>query len=114
MQDFRRLRVWEKAHELNLLDEYPQKERFALTFQMRKSASSVPMNIAEGCGQGSDAAFARHVQIAMGSACELEYQLIFSRDRKYITPELHTALEADLFEVKRMLAALLIRLRGDN
>jgi four helix bundle protein len=119
MQDFRRLKVWEKAHGLNLriadlVDDYPRKELFALTFQIRKSAGSVPMNIAEGCGQGSDASFARHVQIAMGSACELEYQLIFSRDRKYITAEVHAALEADLVEVKRMLAALLNRLRGGD
>src|SRR5438132_10743024 len=101
MQDFRNLRVWEKSHELNLriadlVDGYPQKELFVLTFQMRKSAGSVPTNIAEGCGQGSDAGFARFLQIAMGSACELEYQLIFSRDRKYITAELHAELEADL------------------
>ncbi len=117
MQDFRRLKVWEKAHELNLriadlVDGYPRNELFCLTFQMRKAAGSIPMNLAEGCGQGSDAAFARHVPVAMGSACEVEYQLIFSRDRKYITPELHAALKADLFEVKRMLAALLNRLRG--
>jgi four helix bundle protein len=119
MQDFRRLKVWEKAHHLNLriadlVDKYPRSELFVLTFQMRKSASSVPTNVAEGCGQGSDAGFARYLQIAMGSACELEYQLIFSRDRRYVTAEVHAELEADLLEVKRMLAALLTRLRGGD
>jgi four helix bundle protein len=78
---------------------------------MRKSAGSIPTNIAEGCGQGSDAGFARFLQIAMGSACELEYQLIFARDRKYIAPAEHTELEASLLEVKRMLVSLIAKLR---
>ena len=116
MQDFRRLKVWEKAHQLNLriakiLDLFPRSELFCLTFQMRKSACSIPTNIAEGCGRGSDPDFARFLQIAMGSACELEYQLIFAHDRKYLTRELHAELEPELIEVKRMLASLLARLR---
>lgn len=119
MQDFRRLKVWEKAHQLNLriaeiLDRFPKSEVFALTFQMRKSACSIPTNIAEGCGRGSDADFARFVQIAMGSACELEYQMIFARDRRYIAPEMHEELEPDVQEVKRMLASLLITLRKQH
>jgi four helix bundle protein len=119
MQDFRRLKVWEKAHQLNLriadlVDGYPQKELFCLAPQMRKSAGSIPTNIAEGCGRGSDADFGRFLQIAMGSACELEYQLIFSHARKYLTAELYAELEADVLEVKRMLASLLNRLRAGD
>lgn len=116
MQDFRRLKVWEKAHALNLriaaaLDRFPKSELFCLTFQMRKSACSIPTNIAEGCGRGSDPDFARFLQIAMGSACELEYQLIFAHDRKYIATELHSELEAGVVEVKKMTASLMARLR---
>jgi len=117
VQDFRKLKVWEKAHDLNMrvydaTDRFPREELFLLTFQMRKSASSIPTNIAEGCGRGSDADFARFLQMAMGSACELEYQLIVAQARKYITTGTHDTLEADLVEVKRMLTALMARVRS--
>ena len=116
MQDFRKLLVWEKAHQLNLqianaVDRFPRNELFCLTIQMRRSAGSVPTNIAEGCGRGSNADLARFLTIAMGSASELEYQLIFARDRKYLTPEAHNELESLVLEVKRMLASLIAKIR---
>jgi four helix bundle protein len=119
VQDFRRVKVWEKSHHLTLrvyeaTDRFPREELFGLTQQMRRSSSSIPTNIAEGCGRGSDADFARFLQIAMGSACELEYQLILACARKYIAEELHTSLEADLLEVKRMLTALLLKVRSSK
>jgi four helix bundle protein len=79
---------------------------------MRRSSSSIPTNIAEGCGRGTDADFARFLQMAMGSACELEYHLILARDRKYISTELHASVETDLLEVKRMLTALITKVRS--
>ena len=117
MQDFRKLKVWDKAHNLNMrvydaTDRFPREEAFGLTAQMRRAASSVPTNIAEGCGRGSDAGFARFLQIAMGSACELEYQLIVAAARKYIATETHASLETDLQEIKRMLTALMVKLRS--
>jgi len=119
VQDFHNLKVWEKAHRLNLrvadaIDRFPETERFALIIQMRKSAGSIPTNIAEGCGRGTDADFSRFLQYAMGSACELEYQLIFARDRNYLTTTAHEELERDLLEVKRMLAALMGRIRNPD
>jgi len=116
MQDFRRLKVWEKAHHVTLrvygvTARFPRDELYGLTSQMRRSSSSVPTNIAEGSGRGSDADFARFLQIAMGSACELEYQLILARDLTYLPPADHDELEADLMEVKRMLGAFLAKLR---
>jgi four helix bundle protein len=117
VQDFRKLKVWEKAHQLTLgvygaTDRFPREELFGLTVQMGRSSSSIPTNIAEGCGRGSDADFARFLQIAMGSACELEYQLILSNARKYLTDEVCIALEAELLEVKRMLTALIAKVRS--
>jgi four helix bundle protein len=79
---------------------------------MRRSSSSIPTNIAEGCGRGTDADFARLLQIAMGSACELEYQLILVCARHYIGTELHASLEADLLEVKRMHTASVTKVRS--
>jgi four helix bundle protein len=119
MQDFRKIKVWEKAHNLTLgvydaTDRFPREELFGLTFQMRKSSSSIPTNIAEGCGRGSDADFARFLQIAMGSACELEYQLILSNARKYLSDDTHAKLGAELQEVKRMLTALMLKVRSST
>lgn len=116
MQDFRKLKVWEKAHQLTLrvyeaTERFPREELFGLTLQMRKSSSSVPTNIAEGCGRGSSADFARFLQIAMGSASELEYQLILARDRKYLPADQYPGFEVEVLEVKRMLASLIVKVR---
>lgn len=80
MKDFRKLKVWEKSHQLTLAiyentSSFPQSELYGLTSQIRRSAYSIPTNIAEGSGRGSDAELARFLTIAMGSASELEYQL---------------------------------------
>jgi four helix bundle protein len=119
MQDFRRIKVWEKAHALVLrvyeaTNRLPREELFGLTSQMRRAASSIPTNIAEGSGRGSDADFARFLQIAMGSACELEYQVILAADLKYLTADVRDSIEADLLEAKRMLTALLLKVRSSN
>ena len=87
MQDFTKLLVWEKSHALtlkiyNLTSRFPSQEQFGLIFQMQRSAASIPSNIAEGCGRDSQAELKRFVTIAMGSASELHYQLILSRDLK--------------------------------
>jgi four helix bundle protein len=81
---------------------------------MRRSASSIPTNIAEGCGRGSDSDMARFIQIAMGSACELEYQLILSKDLNYLIQSDYELLTNDVQEVKRMLASFLKKLRADS
>lgn len=112
MQDFRKLMVWDKAHAFALgvygiTKPFPTSERYGLTAQLRKSASSVPTNLAEGCGRGSAAALAAFVQIAFGSASESEYQLLLAQDLGYLGPADHKKLTAQVTEVKRMLASLL-------
>jgi len=117
MQDFRRLSVWQKAHELVLAvyratQNYPKQEVYGLTSQTRRSFVSIPANIAEGCGRGGDADFARFLQIGMGSASESEYHLLLAKDPGYLPQELHELLSAATKEVKRMLSALLSRVRS--
>ena len=112
MQDFRGLKVWEKAHRLTLAvyrasHNFPREELFALTQQMRRSAMSVPTNIAEGCGRSSNADFARFLSIANGAAKELDYQLLLAKDLGYLAESDHRELAAMLDEVKRMLAGLI-------
>jgi four helix bundle protein len=85
MQDFRNLKVWEKAHALTLdvyrtTRSFPSDERFGLTNQLRRSCSSVPANLAEGCARFSDIDFARFVNNAAGSASETDYHLLLARD----------------------------------
>jgi four helix bundle protein len=80
MRDFRELKVWEKAHQLALeiykaTSTFPKEERYGLTSQMRRATVSIPADIAEGCCRKGDAEFARFLQIAMGSASELEYHI---------------------------------------
>ncbi len=119
MKDFRKLKVWKKAHHLTL-DTYrhtaafPREERYGLASQMRRCASSVPSNIAEGCGSGSDADFARFLQIALRSASELEYQVFLARDLKYLTENDYGTVTHRVQEVKRMLSGLLKKLNADR
>jgi len=115
MYDFRKLVVWGKSHQLALgvyrhSQTFPADERFGLTSQLRRSASSIPSNIAEGCGRGGDAEFARFIRIAIGSANELEYQLLLAHDLTYIDRTAYEQLAGACIEVRRMLAALKVRL----
>ena|ERR1051326_1841293 len=116
MKDFRDLKVWEKSHRLVLAiydatRGFPREELYGLTSQLRRAAVSVPTNMAEGCGRGSDSDFARFLQIAMGSACESEYLLLLSRDLQYLDEEVYLRLNERVIEIKRMLAALMQTLR---
>ncbi len=119
MKDFRQLKVWERSHQLALevykaTKEFPKEELYGLTSQIRRASMSIPTNIAEGCGQNTDANFARFLQMAMGSASETEYQLILARDLGFLNKERYDTLNIDITEVKRMLASLLKTLRADR
>jgi four helix bundle protein len=119
MKDFRQLKVWAKSHELALsiyrvTNDFPREERYGLTSQIRRSTTSIPTNIAEGCGRNTDADFARFLQMAMGSASETEYQLLLSHDLGFLDKENYIKLNTDVTEVKRMLTSLLKTLRADR
>ncbi len=114
MEDFKDLRVWAKAHELTLLiygktRTFPREEAYGLTSQIRRAAASVGANIAEGCGRRSDGEMKRFLQIARGSASELEYHLLLAKDLGLITADEFVDLEARTLEVQRMLAAFVQR-----
>lgn len=112
MKSFRDLKVWEKSHELTLAaydapSNFPKQEMFGLVSQIRRCASSIPANIAEGCGRRGNGEFHRFLQIAMGSESEIEYHLLLSRDLKFLDTELHASLNSRVEEVKRMLSSLI-------
>ena len=116
MQDFRRLAVWQKSHRLTLdiyhaTKDFPPDERFALTQDLRSAARSIPTNIAEGCGRTRPSM--RHfLQIALGSASEVEYHLFLARELGVAEPGVCDRLSGQTAEIKRMLAGLIARLRA--
>ena len=93
---------------------FPQQEIYGLVSQLRRSASSVPANIAEGCGCNGNREFARFLEIAMRSASETEYHLLLARDLKYLKVESYNILNEQIIEVKRMLTGFIHRLNTDN
>jgi four helix bundle protein len=112
MQNFRNLLVWQKSHSLtihvyNITKNFPNTELFGLTSQLRRASSSIPTNIAEGCGRGSDKDFGRFIQIALGSASETEYLLLLSNELGYITKNDSEIIILETEEVKKMLTTLL-------
>jgi len=116
MEDFKNLKVWAKAHQLTLAiyqstRKFPREEIYGLTSQIRRASASIGANIAEGCGRRSDLEMRRFVQIARGSANELEYHLLLARDLQLLTPEEFKDLEARALEIQRMLASLVQRLQ---
>ena len=116
MRDFKALRVWQKSHHLTLYvyavtKNFPKEELYGLVSQMRRSASSIPTNISEGCGRSSEAELARFMVIASGSASELEYQLLLSKDLDLITLSDYEQLNCDLIEIRKMLNRFIQKLR---
>jgi four helix bundle protein len=112
MQDFKQLKVWEKSHHLALdvyraTANFPKEEIYGLTSQIRRAASSIPANIAEGCGRDSQGDFIRFLRIALGSASELEYHLILARDLDYLLGADYAPLTRAVVEVKKMITALI-------
>lgn len=117
MRDFRKLQVWEKSHHLTLAVyratvAFPKDERYGLTRQIRRASSSIPANIAEGCGRDSETEFRRFLPIAMGSASELEYYLLLSRDLECLLPESYESLAQSVVEVKPTLTGLIRRIKS--
>jgi len=118
VRSFHELLVWQKAHQLTLgVHEasrgFPREELYGLTSQIRRASASVAANIAEGCGRDGNNEFRRFLEIAMGSASELEYHLLLARDLRMLDDSTHEQLSESTCEVKRMLAAFIQKLKAD-
>ena len=111
MRNFRQLEVWKKAHALTIhiykaTATFPKNELYGLTSQLQRASVSIGANLAEGCGRETAPDFKRFVQIASGSACEVEYHLLLAHDLGLINGSAHESLDASVNEVKRMLVGL--------
>jgi four helix bundle protein len=111
MRDFRQLTVWEQAHRLvlsiyRITAEFPKHELYGLTSQMRRCSASIAANIAEGCGRTGNGDLHRFLSTARGSAAELEYFLLLSRDLGLVRAS-YEELNSQTQQVERMLASLI-------
>jgi four helix bundle protein len=119
MQDYRKLKVWQKSHSrvlrvYNAACTFPEPERYGLTSQMRRAAVSVPANIAEGCARSGRVEFRQFLHISAGSASELDYLLLLGRDLHFLTEKQYEARYSSLYEVRRMLTGLIERLSTNS
>ena len=111
MRDFKELIVWKKAHLLclevyKITNNYPDEEKFGLISQLRRASSSIPTNISEGCGYQTQKEFGRFLRIASGSASEVEYQLLLSRDLKFVPQGKFEELTKEVIIIRKMLYKL--------
>ena len=116
MNNFKKLIVWQKAREFVkdvyiLTKKFPKEEQFGLTSQIRRAVISIVSNIAEGSGRGSDNDFAHFLDIAQGSAYEVETQITLSFDLDFITIEEFTKSSDKILEIQKMINKLASSLR---
>lgn len=119
MNDFRKLEIWQLSKELSLqiykvTELFPESEKFGLSNQIRRSAISIPSNIAEGSGRNSKIDFSRFISIAIGSAYELDTQLEIAFDLKFISESDYKELNFKLTSIKKMLYKFSEYLKSNN
>lgn len=116
MRNHHKLRAFELADQLavttyRLTKDFPREEQFGLTSQMRRAAVSVPSNIVEGCAKLSQADYVRFLDIAYGSACELQYQISLAHRLEYLANPDFRELESVAVETSKVLSGLIRSLR---
>ena len=117
MKDYRELQVWRTGHALTLeiyraTKSFPKEELFGLTSQMRRAASSIPANLAEGCGRDGDAELKRFLNIALGSASELDYFILLITEIGYLPAEQAQPLAEACLVLRRQLGAFIRKLKA--
>lgn len=116
MKDFKKLNVWQKGIELvssvySISKEFPAEEKYGLTSQITRAAVSIPSNIAEGSSRLSEKDYFRFLEIALGSAFELETQLIIIERLEIVnSTELNRLIE-ETKSVQKMLSGLMNKLK---
>ena len=119
MKDFHDIKIWQRSHNLVLkiyrvTRLFPREEIYGLTSQIRRAAASIPTNIAEGCGRNTDPELARFMEIASGSASELDYLLLLAKDIGFLEEASYIELSAELTEIRKMLTTFIKTVRRTN
>jgi len=112
MSDYKKLRVWKYAHKLALeiyqiTKVFPEEEKYGLVSQIRRAVSSIPTNIVEGCGQLDNSTLVRFLGIARGSAFELEYLILLSKDLDYLKKEEYSEVNEKIEQLIGMVTNLI-------
>lgn len=115
MQDFKNLKVWQKAHELALYTyrvttDFPKEELFGLRNTLRKTSVDIPALIAEGCAKENNSEFSRSIAHAIALANRIEYYTLVARDLELIGKEVHSEFTEHIVEVRKMLSGFNQRL----
>lgn len=118
MRDYKKYDIWKLSHLLTLevykiTESFPKEEIFGLTSQIRRASSSIGINIVEGCGRGSDEDFKRFLRNASGSAFEVEYILLLSKDLNYISEDKFIELTPKAEELKMKISKLILKIEED-
>ena len=116
MRDFRTYDIWKLSHVFTLkiyelTKSFPKSEIYGIISQIRRASTSIPTNISEGCGRDSDAEFNRFLPIALGSASEVEYLIILSKDLNYIEENSSIILNEEINVIKRKIYSLKQKLK---
>ena len=115
MRNFRNLEIWKKSIELvqkvyKLTKKYPDEEKFGLISQMQRASVSISSNIAEGCSRNSEIEFKRFLEIAIGSAFELETQLIIGNRLNYHSEVMQSEMIEDLHSLQKQTNSLITKI----
>ena len=110
MQDFKRTDVWKRSYKFSIdiyriTSSFPPEEKYGLTSQIRRASTSIPINIAEGAGRDTRKEFAHFILIAMGSASEVDCELLLAHDLGFISNKDFSILYSELNEIRKMLTA---------
>lgn len=108
MRNFRELKIWQNGIEIaiktyRVTETFPKEDRYSIVQQMNRAGVSIPSNIAEGCSRKSEKDYFRFVEIALGSAYELETQVIIAEQLKKGDQQLLQELKTALVEEQKML-----------
>lgn len=117
MQDYKKMKIWQKAHLLvlhmyKLSSAFPKEENYGLTSQLKRAITSVPANIAEGAGRNTNLDFAKFLNIALGSLNESSYYLLLARDLNYLHNDEFQKLDKEISELKAMLIGFISAVRN--
>ena len=117
MMDFKKLKIWRESYKLSieiytLTETFPSREKFGITSQIRRAATSVPINISEGAGKFSSKDMAKFLQIAYGSLKELECLVMMSKDLHYFSPQTEERILIHILEIQKMLSTYIKRIRN--
>jgi len=112
LKNFKDLKVWQKAYQLcleiyRITRKFPKEKIYGITSQMRRSAISIPSNIAEGYGRRTKGEYIQSLYIAYGSNCELETQVLLSGDLGFIEKSEFLRIHNEIGDIERMLKGLI-------